>query len=426
MPPLVVPKCKHYTLKQLATARKQCPVLYQPQVIDQMIKYYRTRQSGCHDTTRPGTVLLAGPSATGKTETYKWYTKLIFGTLQATQRNLVFRRECCNTVDDRFGLARILGAPLGTQGCEQNEGSLITFAKNLHDADFPNAHTTGIFVLEELDKTGYKAMLQQFMEILDSGEVQSRDGEVYSITKVIFIITCNGIVSDELSNSTLRNKPQRLLRVQAQAREQVCRQLCNNQASVSGRLRHIFLYIQFTVSQRRSLIQNLWYRRMFQVFKGTRGMGAFVTKRTNIQLQSSAISFFLLHWNVHTSCRSLLELFEELSLPMRDLMENRPPKAWQIQFCSERHVLVVTNGRDVSHDIPVPRPPPESMDCDDNGTQINKLVRQTLHKDIPVAKITGIHRALPVQIDASNHEQLVAWVQVVCEKLQFTAGGYEY
>ena len=122
-----------------------------------------------------GVLLFTGPSGVGKSCAAEIITEAVFGD----KGKYMFSINL-NEYKEKHEVSRLIGAPPGFIG-HDNPGSLFRYASN---------HTSGVIVLEEVDKA-HPDVMDVFMQIFDKGETFDSKGRKISFKNYIFILTGN-------------------------------------------------------------------------------------------------------------------------------------------------------------------------------------------------------------------------------------------
>jgi Cdc48 subfamily AAA family protein len=134
--------------------------------------------------SRPGTVLLLGPTGSGKTST----VEALPAALAALGRQgaHVFRVDC-NELSERIQLTRLFGAPPGYIGHEPENPLLEALAR-------PGC----ILLLDEVEKAHPSVIQDVLLNLLDTGRLTAPDGSMVDAAQALIAMTTN-LAVDELA-----------------------------------------------------------------------------------------------------------------------------------------------------------------------------------------------------------------------------------
>jgi hypothetical protein len=140
---------------------------------------------------RPGTVMLLGPTGSGKTSTIEALPNAL-AALGKTRAH-VFRVDC-NELSERIQLTRLLGAPPGYLGHEPENPLLDALAR-------PGC----ILLLDEVEKAHPNLIHDVLLNLLDTGRLTAPDGSKVDAAHALIAMTTN-VAVDELQRR-LHRKP---------------------------------------------------------------------------------------------------------------------------------------------------------------------------------------------------------------------------
>jgi ATP-dependent Clp protease ATP-binding subunit ClpA len=175
--------------------------------------------------SRPGTVMLLGPTGSGKTSTIEALPAAL-ATLGRPGAH-VFRVDC-NELSERIQLTRLFGAPPGYVGHDPENPLLDALAR-------PGC----ILLLDEVEKAHPNLIQDVLLNLLDTGRLTAPDGSKVEAAHALIAMTTN-VAVDELQ--------QRLHRVSLQHRwavQEVCRALLLDEgfpAELVGRIGAFAVY----------------------------------------------------------------------------------------------------------------------------------------------------------------------------------------
>jgi len=140
-------------------------------------------QAGLKSPNKPiGSFLFLGPTGCGKTETARQLAEKMGTTLV---------RFDMSEYQEKHSVARLIGAPPGYVGYEENAGQLITKLQ-----ENPNC----ILLLDEIEKS-HKDVSNILLQFMDNGFVTGSNGKQADGRNTILIMTSNLGASDNESNA---------------------------------------------------------------------------------------------------------------------------------------------------------------------------------------------------------------------------------
>jgi ATP-dependent Clp protease ATP-binding subunit ClpB len=129
------------------------------------------------EPARPGTMLLLGPTGTGKTSTIE----ALPGALAALgRRDAHLFRVDCNELNQALQVSRLIGAPPGYVGYGDGSGFLDALAR-------PGV----IVLLDEIDKAHPSLVHELLLTLLDTGRVSMPNGEPVAAAHALIAMTSN-------------------------------------------------------------------------------------------------------------------------------------------------------------------------------------------------------------------------------------------
>jgi ATP-dependent Clp protease ATP-binding subunit ClpA len=155
----------------------------QDKAIDTLLDKIFVSQAGMKSPNRPiGSFLFLGPTGTGKTETAKQL---------AEKMSVPLIRFDMSEYQEKHSVARLIGAPPGYVGYDENAGQLITKLQ-----EQPNC----VLLLDEIEKAHHDVsnILLQFM---DNGFVTGSNGKQADGRNTILIMTSNLGAADNEKNT---------------------------------------------------------------------------------------------------------------------------------------------------------------------------------------------------------------------------------
>jgi ATP-dependent Clp protease ATP-binding subunit ClpA len=171
--------------KNLADLEKNMKVsVYgQDTAIEKLCDKIFIAQAGMKSFDKPiGCFLFTGPTGTGKTETAKQL---------ADKMSLKLIRFDMSEYQEKHSVAKLIGAPPGYVGFDDNAGQLITKLQ-----ENPNS----ILLLDEIEKT-HPDVTNILLQFMDNGFVTGSNGKVADGRNAVLIMTSNLGASDNEKNS---------------------------------------------------------------------------------------------------------------------------------------------------------------------------------------------------------------------------------
>ena len=169
-------------LSTLETSLKSA-VYGQDTAIDNLLDKIFVAQAGMKSPNKPiGTFLFLGPTGTGKTETARQL---------ADKMGMPLVRFDMSEYQEKHSVARLIGAPPGYVGYEENAGQLITKLQE---------HPNCILLLDEIEKS-HQDVSNILLQFMDNGFVTGSNGKQADGRNCILIMTSNLGARDNESNS---------------------------------------------------------------------------------------------------------------------------------------------------------------------------------------------------------------------------------
>ena len=171
--------------KNLADLEKSMKaVVYgQDSAIDNLLDKVFVAQSGMKSPNKPiGSFLFLGPTGTGKTETAKALSEKMAMPLV---------RFDMSEYQEKHSVARLIGAPPGYVGYEDNAGQLITKLQE---------HPNCVLLLDEIEKS-HPDVSNILLQFMDNGFVTGSNGKQADGRNCILIMTSNLGAQDNENNT---------------------------------------------------------------------------------------------------------------------------------------------------------------------------------------------------------------------------------
>jgi ATP-dependent Clp protease ATP-binding subunit ClpA len=171
--------------KSLATLERKMKraVFGQDNAIDKMLDKIFVAQAGLKDPNKPiGQFLLLGPTGCGKTETAKQL---------AEKMGMTLIRFDMSEYQEKHSVAKLIGAPPGYVGYEDDAGQLITKLQ-----ENPNC----ILLLDEIEKA-HKDVSNILLQFMDNGFVTGSNGKQADGRNCILLMTSNLGAADNEQNT---------------------------------------------------------------------------------------------------------------------------------------------------------------------------------------------------------------------------------
>jgi ATP-dependent Clp protease ATP-binding subunit ClpA len=182
MPLETVAQKESKNLSNLESAMKQS-VFGQDDAVDKLLDKIFVAQAGLKQADKPiGSFLFLGPTGCGKTETAKQL---------AEKMGMHLIRFDMSEYQEKHSVARLIGAPPGYVGYEENAGQLITKLQ-----ENPNA----ILLLDEIEKA-HQDVSNILLQFMDNGFVTGSNGKQADGRNTILIMTSNLGAADNEANS---------------------------------------------------------------------------------------------------------------------------------------------------------------------------------------------------------------------------------
>ena len=151
-------------------------VIGQDQAVDAVVKAIRRTRAGIRDTKRPmGSFLFLGPTGVGKTELAKVLSLSLFGS-----EDSMIRIDMSEYME-KHSISRLIGAPPGYVGFEENGGQLSEKVRK---------RPYSVVLLDEIEKA-HPDVYNLLLQILDDGILTDSFGRKINFKNTIIIMTSN-------------------------------------------------------------------------------------------------------------------------------------------------------------------------------------------------------------------------------------------
>jgi ATP-dependent Clp protease ATP-binding subunit ClpA len=155
----------------------------QDRAVETLLDKIFVSQAGMKAPNKPiGSFLFSGPTGTGKTETAKQL---------ADKMGMQLIRFDMGEYQEKHSVARLIGAPPGYVGYEDNAGQLITKLQE---------HANSILLLDEVEKA-HPDVMNILLAFMDNGFVTGSNGKQADGRNCILIMTSNLGAADNERNS---------------------------------------------------------------------------------------------------------------------------------------------------------------------------------------------------------------------------------
>ena len=182
MPLETVAQKESKNLHNLEPAMKKS-IFGQDNAVDKLLDKIFVAQAGLKSPDKPiGSFLFLGPTGCGKTETARQL---------ADKMGMTLIRFDMSEYQEKHSVARLIGAPPGYVGYEENAGQLITKLQ-----ETPNA----ILLLDEIEKA-HQDVSNILLQFMDNGFVTGSNGKQADGRNTILIMTSNLGAADNENNT---------------------------------------------------------------------------------------------------------------------------------------------------------------------------------------------------------------------------------
>jgi ATP-dependent Clp protease ATP-binding subunit ClpA len=169
-------------LSNLETSLKSA-VYGQDTALEGLLDKIFVAQSGMKNPNKPiGSFLFLGPTGTGKTETAR---------VLADRMGMQMIRFDMSEYQEKHSVSRLIGAPPGYVGYEDNAGQLLTKLQ-----EFPNS----VLLLDEVEKA-HPDVLNVLLQFMDNGFITGSNGKQADGRNCILIMTSNLGAADNEKNT---------------------------------------------------------------------------------------------------------------------------------------------------------------------------------------------------------------------------------
>lgn len=169
---MFVEKNSENNLMNMASKLKE--IIYgQDESIDDIVSTILVARSGLRDPEKPeAAFLINGPTGTGKTELCKQIAKIL---------NMNFARLDMSEFMEKHSVSKLIGAPPGYVGYDDNGGKLI----NIVDKN-PNS----VILFDEIEKA-HPDIINILLQVLDYGKLTNTHNKVAKFNNCIIFMTSN-------------------------------------------------------------------------------------------------------------------------------------------------------------------------------------------------------------------------------------------
>ena len=182
MPLEIVAQTESKNLEGLEDSLK-ASVFGQDQAVDSLLDKIFIAQSGMKHPDKPiGNFLFLGPTGCGKTETARQL---------ADKMGMTLVRFDMSEYQEKHSVARLIGAPPGYVGYEENAGQLITELQE---------HPNCVLLLDEIEKS-HPDVSNVLLQLMDNGFVTASNGKTADARNCILVMTSNLGARDNENNA---------------------------------------------------------------------------------------------------------------------------------------------------------------------------------------------------------------------------------
>ena len=154
----------------------------QPEAIEKILPFVQMHQAGLSPEGRPiGTVLLLGPTGTGKTRTVEALAEVLHGS----SKNLL--KVDCGEFQMEHEVAKLIGAPPGYLGHRETQAMLNQAKVNSVASDDSDI---SIILFDEIEKAA-PSMTRLLLGILDKATLRLGDNTTVNFERCLIFLTSN-------------------------------------------------------------------------------------------------------------------------------------------------------------------------------------------------------------------------------------------
>lgn len=174
--------------------RLKTQVIGQDKALESIVAPLVRRKAGLGDTDRPiASLMLAGPSGVGKTETAKALASAAFGDPEA------FKRIDCGEMVNEMGVSRLLGSSQGYAAFDAG-GELSNFISD---------HPHSVILFDEIEKADDRFYDSLFLQLMSAGRItgsvrsQAPDGSAKGTMRTVDARGCIIIMTSNIGSQSV-------------------------------------------------------------------------------------------------------------------------------------------------------------------------------------------------------------------------------